>query len=266
MRRACQATGFPRPTHHYQARREPQEPLRLRLRELATSRVRYGYRRLHVLLRREGWAVNLKRVYRLYRLERLTLRRKNPRRRVSSRHRDDRPAVEAANQAWAMDFLGDALADGRKLRILAVIDLFTRECLTIRVGTRFTSGQVSEVMAEVASGRGVPREVRVDNGPEFAGRMLDLWAHLNGVTLDFSRPGKPTDNGFIESFNGRLREECLNQGYFTSPEDAREKLEAWRVDYNEVRPHRALGYLAPKEFAATRARKIGASSDRKALV
>jgi putative transposase len=266
VRRACQALHFPRSTHQYRARRGQQEPLRLRLRELAAARVRYGYRRLHVLLRREGWAVNLKRVHRLYGLERLALRRKNPRRRVSSRHRDDRPVVDAANQAWAMDFLSDELADGRKLRILAVIDLFTRECLAIRVGTRFTSGQVAEVMAELASARAVPQEVRVDNGPEFAGKMLDLWAHLNGVTLDFSRPGKPTDNGFIESFNGRLREECLNQHYFTSREDAQEKLEAWRVEYNERRPHSALGYLAPKEFAAIQARKIGASSDRRTLV
>jgi putative transposase len=133
-----------------------------------------------------------------------------------------------------MDFLSDELADGRKLRILAVIDLFTRECLAIRVDTRFTSGRVAEVMSRVASARGVPREVRVDNGPEFTGRLLDLWAHLNGVTLDFSRPGKPTDNGFIESFNGRLREECLNQCDFTSLEDAREKLEEWRVEYNSA--------------------------------
>lgn len=266
VRRACEATGFPRATHNYKPRRASQEPLRMRLRELATDRVRYGYRRLHVLVLREGWAVNVKRVYRLYGLERLTLRRKNPRRRVSTRHRVDRPVVEAANQAWPMDFMSDALADGRKLRVLTVIDLFTRESLAIRVGVRFTSGQVAEILAEVARGRGAPRELRVDNGPEFTGKMLDLWAYLNGVTLDFSRPGKPTDNGFIESSNGRVREECLNQGYFTDLEDAREKVEAWRIDYNEVRPHSALGYLAPKEFASSPARKKTASSDRKTLV
>ncbi|WP_438269977.1 IS3 family transposase [Paludisphaera mucosa] len=266
VRRACEATGFPRATHNYKARRASQEPLRMRLRELATDRVRYGYRRLHVLLLREGWSVNVKRVYRLYGLERLTLRRKNPRRRVSSRHRDDRPVVDGADQAWAMDFMSDALADGRKLRVLTVIDVFTRESLAVRVGVRFTSGQVAEVLAEVAAGRGTPRELRVDNGPEFTGRMLDLWAHLNGVTLDFSRPGKPTDNGFIESFNGRVREECLNQGSFTSLEDARERVESWRVEYNERRPHSALGYLAPGEFAATQAGMNKASSGRKTLV
>jgi putative transposase len=266
VRRACQAMRFPRATHNYCGIRDAQVPLRMRLRELATSRVRYGYRRLHILLRREGWSINAKRVYRLYRLEQLTLRRKAPRRRVSSRHRDDRPAVEAANQAWAMDFMSDELSDGRRLRVLTVLDLFTRESLAIRVGSRFTSGQVAEVLAEVARGRGAPRELRVDNGPEFTGKMLDLWAYLHGVTLDFSRPGKPTDNAFIESFNGRVREECLNQAYFTSLEDARERVEAWRLEYNAERPHGALGYLAPEEFAAsTDGHKMG-SSDRKTLI
>jgi putative transposase len=238
----------------------------MRLRELATDRLRYGYRRLHVLLLREGWAVNVKRVYRFYCLESLTLRRKNPRRRVSSRHRGDPPAVEGPNQAWAMDFMSDALADARKLRVLTVIDLFTRESLAIRADRRFTSGQVAEVLAEVAGDRGSPRELRVHTGPEFTGRMPDLWAHLHGVTLDFSRPGKPTDNGFIESFNGRVREECLNQSYFTSLEDAREGVDSWRVDYNERRPHGALGYPAPEEFASMKAGMKQASSGREVLV
>ncbi|WP_165253405.1 integrase core domain-containing protein [Paludisphaera soli] len=185
---------------------------------------------------------------------------------MSSRHRDDRPVVDGANQAWAMDYMSDALADGRRLRVLIVIDVFTRESLAIRVGLRFTSGQVAQVLAEVAAGRGAPRELRVDNGPEFTGRMPDLWAHLNGVTLDFSRPGKATDNGFIESFNGRVREECLNQSYFTSLEDARERVESWRVEYNERRPHSALGYLAPGELASTMAGMKSASSGREALV
>jgi putative transposase len=209
VRRACEAMRIPRSTHNYQGRRDNQDALRMRLRELACARVRYGYRRLHVLLRREDWPINLKRVYRLYRLESLTLRRKAPRRRVSCRHRDARPAVESANQAWAMDFMSDALADGRRLRVLTVIDLYTRESLAIHADARFTSEQVVRVLEEVGRSRGSPSSIRVDNGPEFTGRMLDLWAHPNGVTLDFSRPGKPTDNGFIESFNGRLREECL---------------------------------------------------------
>lgn len=252
-RRACQAMNFPRSTHNYRARRDPQDALRLRLRDLAASRVRYGYRRLHVLLRREGWEVNLKRVYRLYRQEQLALRRRRPRRRVSCRHRTDRPPVEAADQAWSMDFLSDALADGRKFRALTVIDLYTRECLAIRVEARFSSGQVAEVLDGLRYLRGAPRSVRVDNGPEFTGRVLDLWAYLHGVELDFSEPGKPTDNAFIESFNGRFREECLNQHYFTSLAEARATAETWRVEYNEERPHSALGNLAPREFAESKA-------------
>jgi putative transposase len=144
--------------------------------------------------------------------------------------------VESADQAWAMDSMSDALADGRRLRLLTVIDLFTRESLAIRVGTRFSSAQVAEVLAGVAVGRGTPQELRVDNGPEFTGKMLDLWAHLNGVTLDFSRPGKPTDNAFIESFNGRVREEYLHPSYFTSLEDARVRVESCQRENNEERP------------------------------
>jgi putative transposase len=244
---------FPRSSHNYRPHREPQDALRLRLRELAASRVRYGYRRLHVLLRREGWEVNLKRVYRLYRQEQLSLRRKKPRRRVSCRDRADRPVVEAADQAWSMDFMSDALADGRKFRALTVIDLYTRECLAIRVEARFSSEQVAVVLDGIRFLRAAPPSVRVDNGPEFTGRALDLWAYLHGVTLDFSEPGKPTDNAFIESFNGRFREECLNQHYFTSLEEARATAEAWRIDYNEKRPHSALGNLAPREFAESKA-------------
>ena len=245
VRRACEALRFPRSTHNYRAHREPQVALRMRPRELAASRVRYGYRRLHVLLRREGWEVNLKRVYRLYRQERLTLRRKKPRRRVSCRRRDDRPAVEAADQVWSMDFLSGALADGRKFRVLTVLDLYTRECPAIRVEARFSSEQVVKVLEGAAYLRGVPGSLRVDNGPEFTGRMLDLWAYFNGVTLDFSEPGKPTDNAFIEAFNGRFRAECLNQHWFLTPADAHEKMEDWRRDYNEFRSHGAIGNNVP---------------------
>jgi putative transposase len=209
---------FPRSTYNYRAHREPQDALRLRLRELAASRVRYGYRRLHVLLRREGWVINLKRVYRLDVQEQLTLRRKKPRRRVSCRNRTDRQVVEAADHVWSLDFLSDALTDGRKFRVLTVLDVYTRECLAIRVEPRFSSEQVAKVLEGSAYLRSVPQALRVDNGPEFTGRMLDLWAYFNGVTLDFSEPGKPTDNAFIESFNGRFREGCLNQHYFISIE------------------------------------------------
>jgi putative transposase len=255
-RKVCAALLFPRSSHYYRSQRDPQDALRVRLRDLAASRVRYGYRRLCVLLRREGWLVNHKRVYRLYKQEQLTVRRKRPRRTVSCRSREDRPAVEGINQAWALDFLSDTLADGRKLRVLTVLDVFSRESLAVRVDFRFTAEQVVRVLEELVYVRGVPRTVRVDNGPEFTSTMFDLWGYFNKVTLDFSRPGKPTDNAFIESFNGRIREECLDQHWFLCLDDAKVKIEAWRKTYNREHPHSALGNLAPEEFAASKARIV----------
>jgi putative transposase len=253
-RRACAALAFPRATQRYRSTRNPQDALRVRLRDLAAARVRYGYRRLLVLLRREGWAVNHKRVYRLYREEGLTMRRRTPRRHAACQTRVERPPAEVANQVWAMDFVTDQLSDGRRVRVLTVLDVFTREALAIRIDFRFTGDQVVQVLEDLAAARGAPRSVRVDNGPEFTGRALDLWAYFRGVALDFSRPGKPTDNGFIESFNGRLRQECLNLNWFLCLDDARVRVEAWRREYNRDRPHSALGDLAPEEFAASQAR------------
>jgi putative transposase len=249
-RQVCRALRFPRATDYYRSRKDPQDALRIRLRDLAAVRVRYGYRRLHILLRREGWAVNRKRVYRLYKLESLGLRRKSPRRRASPRTRDARPPVTAANQVWAMDFVTVTLADGRRVRTLAVLDLFTRESLAIRSDHHFPAGQVVAVLDELVAVRGSPGAVRVDNGPEFAGKTLDLWAYFRRVVLDFSRPGTPTDNAFIESFNGRLRDECLNPNWFLCLDEVRRKTEDWRREYNRERPHSALGNLAPEEFAA----------------
>ena len=254
-RQVCRALRFPRATDYYRSRKDPQDALRVRLRDLAAARVKYGYRRLHVLLRREGWVVNKKRVLRLYQQEALALRRKNPRRRASARVRESRPPVEAADQVWAMDFVSVVLADGKKARVLTVLDVFTREAVAVRADTRFTAGMVVRVLEELAYLRGVPKSLRVDNGPEFAGKMLDLWAYFNNVTLDFSRPGKPTDNAFIESFNGRLRQECLDPHWFVCLDDLRAKTEDWRREYNEDRPHSALGNLAPREFAAQQAGK-----------
>ena len=249
-RRACRATGFHRSTQRYRARRDPQVELRMRLKELAAARVRYGYRRLHVLLRREGWPINAKRVHRLYREEGLSIRPKVPRRRRSCRYRAERPAVVGPNECWAMDFVSDQLFDGRPFRILAVIDVHTRESLAIVPRVSFRAFQVVEALDRLAAERGRPRVIKVDNGPEFAGRMLDRWAYLNRVGLDFSRPGKPTDNAHIEAFNARFRQECLNASWFLSLADARDRLEAWRRDYNEERPHTALGSLTPRAFAA----------------
>lgn len=257
-RRACWATGFGRSSQRHRSRRDPQVDLRMRLRDLAAARVRYGYRRLHVLLRREGWAVNHKRIHRLYAEEGPSIRTKLPRRKRAWRYRQGRPGAQAPNEVWAMDLMSDQLFDGRPFRILTVVDIHTREGLSTHSRANFRAAQVVEVLDRLVRARGKPKSLRVDNGPEFAGLMLDRWAYLNGIEIDFSRPGKPTDNAFIEAFNARLRAECLNASWFLSPADARERIEAWRCHDNEERPHSALGNLTPAAFAnqAQPARKV----------
>ena len=237
----------------YVSHRPDQTPLVMRIRDWAATRTRYGYFRIYILLRREGWVVNHKRVYRLYRNDGLSLRLKKPRRNVSAANRERQPAASAANEMWSMDFVSDALFDGRRLRALTVVDAFTREALAIDVDQGIKGEQVVAAMVRIALIRGAPRTIRVDNGPEFISKALDRWAYENGVTLDFSRSGKPTDNAFVESFNGRLRDECLNAHWFLSLADARTKIEAWRRDYNESRPHTSLGWLTPVEYAAATA-------------
>ena len=249
-RRGCAALRFDRSVHRYRSSRDEQVVLRKRMREIALVRVRYGYRRIHVLLRREGWRVNHKRVQRLYREEGLNLRARRPRQHVMAAHRLDRNGPTAADQVWSMDFVSDALFDGRRFRALTVVDAFTRECLAIEVDQALKADAVVATVERLAYVRGiVPGKIRVDNGPELISRVLDHWAYRHGVTLDFSRPGKPTDNAFVESFNGRLRDECLNTHWFLSLTDARGKIEAWRRDYNECRPHTSLGLMTPAEFA-----------------
>jgi putative transposase len=230
----------------------------MRLKELAASRVRYGYRRLHILLRREGWGMNHKKIYRLYREEGLSIRPKTPRRKRACRYRQGRPEVGGPNEVWAMNFVSDQLFDGRPFRILTVVDCHTREALSTVPRVSFRAWQVVEALDHLVRARGRPKSLRVDNGPEFAGRALDQWAYLNGVELDFSRPGKPTDNAYIEAFNGRLRAECLNASWFLSMADARDRIEHWRKEYNDERPHSALGGLTPRAYAdqATHARKL----------
>ena len=241
----------------------------MRIREIAAARVRCGYPRVHALLRREGWAVNRKRVYRLYQLEGLSLRHKRPRRHVTAARRTERTMASRPNEQWSMDFVSDALFDGRRILALTLVDSFTREALAIVVDRGIRGEHVVERVERLAMLRGRPPGlIRVDNGPEFVSKVLDRWARLaqgsvrrswmewqdegyeRGVTLDFSRPGKPTDNAFVESFNGRLRDECLDTHWFLSLDDARAKIEAWRNDYNASRPHSALGHLKPQEFAA----------------
>lgn len=249
QRRACRLVAADRSTMRYQSHPTP-PPLVIqeRLVALAALRPRFGYRRLGVLLRREGHVVNHKRVYRLYCAAGLALRRKR-RKRVASAARVVSPAPTCANQGWAMDFVHDTLASGRRIRMLTLVDVFTRESPTIVVDTSLSGRRVVRELERLCEQRGVPTRITVDNGPEFAGKALDTWAYARGVQLQFIEPGKPMQNGYIESFNGRLRDECLNQHWFRSLEDARETIEAWRVDYNDQRPHSALRQHTPTSYA-----------------
>lgn len=235
-RRACQVTGFPRASHRYQSVLNDRAELRIRLRDLAASRAHYGYRRLHILLQREGWKVNHKLVYRVYKEEGLAMLRKKPRRNRSCQIRESRQVPEAPNERWSMDFMSDQLFCGKRFRILTLVDNFSRVSLAAHAGRRLTGDHVVEVLEKVSKRVGFPKVIQVDNGPEFISKSLDWWAYWNKVKLDFSRPGKPTDNAAIKSFNGRLRKECLNENWFLSLEDAQEKLKLWREDYNHVRP------------------------------
>ncbi len=247
---ACKTMEFARSTIRYESLADPQIALRMRLRELAMSRVGYGYRRLHILLWREGWNVNHKRIYRLYREEGLGMRSKLPRRRKACLKRKLRLLAFKKNERWSMDFMSDQLFDGRRIRLLTIVDNHTRESLAIHVSQRIRGCEVVEVLERAVKEHGKPQTIQVDNGPEFISKDVDLWAYWNHVKLDFSRPGKPTDNAYIESFNARFRLECLNEHWFLSLEDASEKIEEWRQDYNENRPHSSLGNVSPEEFAA----------------
>lgn len=249
VRRACRMSKLPRKTFHYQSKRPSQEPLRRRIVELSRSRVRYGYKRIHVLLLREGIHVNKKRVHRLYCLEGLQLRAKRPRRNVSAANRQPpKQRPKAPNQAWSMDFVSDQTSSGTKFRALTIVDVFTRECLAIEPGQSLKGEDVVRVLSRISKKRPLPQRIHCDNGSEFAGRSLDLWAYANKVVLEFSRPGTPTDNAYIESFNGSLRDECLNVHWFADLTDAREKLQAWQTEYNGSRPHRSLNNLSPNDF------------------
>ena len=247
-RRVCRLLNISRASYRYRSRADEQVALRIRIRDMAYARASYGYRRLHVLLQREGWRVNHKRVYRLYKLEGLMLRPKRHRKHVTSKRRMDRIEAMAPDESWSMDFMSDELFNGQRIRLLTLVDNFTRESLAIEVDTHLGGHRVVEVLQRISQDRSLPRTIRVDNGPEFISKVLDQWAYLNRVELDFSRPGKPTDNAFIEAFNGRLRQECLNENWFLSLDDAREKVAAWREEYNKRRPHSALGNLSPEEF------------------
>ena len=250
QRRACAVTIQQRSTQRYRSCKQTHVALRSRIKEIAAARVRYGYRRIQVLLRREGHHAGKHVVYRLYREEGLRLRTYAPRRRKMAVSRQQRFKPNAANQAWSLDFVSDQLANGMRFRALTVVDIFTRESLAIDVGQRLRGEDVVATLGRLQQQRGAPTYLFCDNGGEFSGRILDLWAYHHRVRIDFSRPGKPTDNAYVESFNGRLRDECLNTHWFESINEAKQQIEAWRRDYNESRPHMALGERTPEEFAA----------------
>ncbi|WP_345427037.1 IS3 family transposase [Halioxenophilus aromaticivorans] len=248
-RQACAVLQFSRASCRYQSVARDSSALSMRIREITLTRLHYGYRRVHVQLQREGWRDNHKRVYRLYRNQGLSLRLKRPKRNKAAKNRQPLQQANHPNHIWGMDFVSDALFDGRRLRLLTIIDLFTRECLGIVVGQSLKGHDVQEALTAIARFRGNPEVLKTDNGSEFAGKVMDRWAYERNIEIDFSRPGKPTDNATVESFNGRLRQECLNENWFLSLADAREKIEAWRTFYNQVRPHSALEWSTPSDYA-----------------
>jgi len=261
-RRACRLVGLARTVLHYEPKADPSDAaLEQRLIELARERRRFGYRRLHVLVRREGMVVNHKRVWRLYQKAGLAVRRRRRRRGVAV-DREPLSVPMAANQVWSMDFVIDALSNGRRVKCLTIVDDFTKEAVDIVLDHSIPGQYVTRVLDQVVQFRGLPAAIRTDQGPEFTARALDQWAYRNGVQLKLIAPGKPTQNAFIESFNGRFRDECLNDHWFESLNAARVVIAAWRRDYNELRPHSALHYRTPAEFAATHRNAVHESSTK----
>jgi putative transposase len=246
--RSCGLIGISRSLYRYESKRPDDTPLKERLAELAGQKRRYGYRRLHVLLRREGWLLNWKRTYRVYREAGLMVRRRK-RKRIVGIDRLQKVIATAPNQSWSMDFVSDGFVDGRRLRCLNIVDDFTRECLAIEVDTSLPGRRVVSVLERLAEFRGLPQSVTVDNGPEFISKALDEWAYRQQLQLRFIAPGKPTQNAYVESFNGKFRDECLNEHWFLSMRHAREVIARWRQEYNEERPHSSLDDQTPNEFA-----------------
>jgi putative transposase len=248
-RRACRLVMLHRSVCRYRAHGRDDRALRLRLKELAYARPRYGYRRLTTLLQREGWPVNHKRVHRIYREEELMVRTKRRKRRVAEVRVKLLPATQVGER-WSIDFVSDQLADGRRFRVLTAVDHVSRECVCLMAAPSIPSQAVTEALDEAMDLYGQPEAITMDNGTEFACNHFDQWAYRRGIQLDFITPGRPVENGIIESFNGKLRDECLNVHWFESLADVRAEIEAWREEYNQVRPHSSLGNRAPAEYIA----------------
>jgi putative transposase len=253
QRRACGLIGLAPKTYRYASRRSDDADVRVRLKALAGERRRFGYRRLHILLRREGIALNHKKLFRLYREERLTVRRRGGRKRALGT-RAPMTLPQGANQRWSLDFVSDMLADGRRFRILVVVDDFTRECLALVVDTSLSGIRVARELDVLVAGRGRPLMIVSDNGTELTSRAILQWQEDREIEWHYIAPGKPMQNGFVESLNGRFRDECLNEHLFRGLQAARMTIEEWRIDYNARRPHTSLGGLTPNEFA-TRSRE-----------
>jgi putative transposase len=247
-RAACKLLELDRSSYRYQPVPDRNEQLRQELKSVAQEKPRYGYRRLHVLLERRGWKINHKRLYRVYRQEKLTIRRLRRKRLVRTAVANSQ--LFRRNQEWAMDFVRDGLASGRSFRAFTVVDSFTRECLSIEVDTSLSSRRITRVLDWIIQQRGVPETLRCDNGPEFTSRHFLAWCEQNGLKVHYIQPGKPVQNAHAESFNGRFRDECLNANWFVTLQDAKERISNWRTEYNEVRPHSSLAYRTPMEFAA----------------
>ena len=247
QRKACELANISRSSYRYRPETEKDEKLKEKLTHLAHQKPRYGYRRLGILLRREGEVVNHKRLFRVYRAAGLSVRRKKRKRLV----RVGLPASLATrpNQQWSMDFVHDRMANGRSMRVLTIVDTFTRECLALEVDTSLPSRRVTRVLDSVVADRGRPERIRMDNGSELTSRHFLSWGIDHRIELNHIEPGKPVQNAFIESFNGRLRDECLNTSWFRNLWDARRRIAAWRIEYNQERPHSSLNYRTPHEFA-----------------
>jgi putative transposase len=260
-RRACRLVGISRTVLHYEPKMsEDNVVLEERIRELAAERRRFGYRRIHALLRREGRQANHKRVHRIYRGAGLAVARRRKRFRVSV-EREPLLLPTRPNEVWSMDFVMDALSSGRRLKCLTIVDDFTKESVEIVPDHSISGDYVARTLDQVVRFRGAPRAIRTDQGPEFTGRALDQWAYRNGVDLKLIEAGKPMQNAYVESFNGKFRDECLNEHWFSTLAEARALISAWRRDYNERRPHSSLDYSTPAEFAE-RARTHEAACER----
>jgi len=255
IRRSCRLVGVCRATYAYRSRDRSDGLLRARLRELAEQRRRFGCPRLHVMLKRESLVINHKRTERIYREEGLSLRIKK-RKKKAAVLRVMLTQAEHADQRWSMDFAADSTLAGRRFRALAIVDDYSRECPAIEVDSSIPGARVVDVLERLAEIRELPEVITVDNGPEFAGKTLDEWAYRRGIKLNFIRPGKPVENAYAESFIGRLRDECLNENWFSSVSEAMDIIETWRRDYNEVRPHSSLDNLSPREFMETREKTL----------